>query len=57
MANISMLLSFKENEKWLYDEICKHSNKSGFIKDILILYFKKEEVKTTKKMEIDILDL
>jgi hypothetical protein len=50
---MSMLLSFKENEKWLYDEICKHSNKSGFIKDILAEKLKPEEKKEDKKLEIE----
>jgi hypothetical protein len=29
------MLTFKTNEKWLYDEIVKHSGKGNWIKDIL----------------------
>jgi hypothetical protein len=31
----SITLTFKGEEDWLYDEICKHSSRVGFIKDIL----------------------
>lgn len=30
-----MNLTFKQSEEWLYHEIVSHSNKSGFVKDIL----------------------
>jgi Na+-transporting NADH:ubiquinone oxidoreductase subunit NqrA len=46
-------LTFKNNreEQELYDWICKHSNKSGFIKDILSQYKQKEESKDKKVMK------
>lgn len=32
---MKIIITFKEKEKPIYDEICKHSSKTGFIKDIL----------------------
>jgi hypothetical protein len=33
---LTVTISFKDEEKWLYDEIRRHSGKSTWIKDILI---------------------
>lgn len=46
-------LTFKNNkeEQELYDWICSHSNKSGFIKDILSQHKQKEESKSKKVMK------
>ena len=32
---MQITLTFKDDEKWLYEEICTHSSKVGYIKDIL----------------------
>lgn len=41
MAKQMMLtLTFKDSEKWIYDEICKHSSKGGWVKDILAEHIK-----------------
>lgn len=36
-------LTFKESEKHLWDEINRHHSKSGFIKDALAEYTKKQK--------------
>ena len=41
-------VTFKDSEKWIYDEIMKHSSKGGFIKDILA-----EHLRDTKKEKIE----
>lgn len=41
-------VSFRQSEKYLYDEIVKHSNYSAYIKDILKLYIKPPDEKTAK---------
>ena len=41
-------VTFKDSEKWIYDEVMKHSSKGGFIKDILA-----EHLKDTKKVKIE----
>ena len=33
-------ISFKTNELWIYDEICKHSGKGKWCKSILSKYLK-----------------
>jgi hypothetical protein len=35
-------LSFKKNEEWLYDEICKHSGKCAWVKDIVAEYIRNQ---------------
>ena len=35
-----LTLSFKEDERWLFEEICKHSSKGGWIKDVLTDYLR-----------------
>ncbi|MEG0944408.1 MAG: hypothetical protein RSD74_02220 [Angelakisella sp.] len=32
---IRLVLSFKQSEKWIYDEICRHSGKGNWVKDVL----------------------
>jgi len=34
-ARLKMMLTFKQSEKWIYDEIMKHSGKGNYVKDIL----------------------
>ena len=46
-------LTFKEDERWLYEEICKHSSKGGFIKDILKQYLQPEKKKEESKSSLD----
>ena len=41
-------VTFKDSEKWIYDEVMKHSSKGGFIKDILA-----EHLRDTKKVKIE----
>lgn len=49
MAKQMMLtLTFKDNEKWIYDEICKHSSKGGWVKDILADHIKNNIPQETK---------
>jgi hypothetical protein len=40
---MKMQLTFKESEKHLWDEIQKHHSKSGYIKDALAEYMKKDK--------------
>jgi hypothetical protein len=40
---LKMMLTFKQSEQWLYDEIQKHSGKGNWIKDIIADYLKKQE--------------
>lgn len=49
----SINLTFKSNteELELYEWICKHANKSGFIKDILFEAKRKEEKSSNKVMK------
>lgn len=41
-------VTFKDSEKWIYDEVMKHSSKGGFIKDILA-----EHLRDSKKEKIE----
>lgn len=34
-SDLSIKITFTEKERWLYDIVCSHSSKSGYIKDIL----------------------
>ena len=36
-------ISFKEDERWLYEELKSHSSRSGYIKDILKNHIKNEK--------------
>jgi flagellar basal body-associated protein FliL len=36
--SLKILLTFKQSEKYLYDEIQKHSGKGNWVKDILREY-------------------
>lgn len=60
MAKQMMLtLTFKDSEKWIYEEICKHSAKGGWVKDILADYIRNQEnpsqpKKESQKQEIDV---
>lgn len=40
-------VSFRQQEKYLYDEIMRHSNYSAFVKDILKLYIKPPDEQMT----------
>lgn len=46
-------LTFKKEEKWLYDKIMEKSGRGTFIKDILKMYFNgqlsSEEIATTSQ--------
>jgi hypothetical protein len=33
--NMAVRVTFTEKERWLYEIVCSHSCKSGFIKDVL----------------------
>ena len=41
-------VTFKDSEKWIYDEVMKHSSKGGFIKDVLA-----EHLRDAKKEKIE----
>ena len=43
---MKITISFKPNEIWLYNEICKHSGKSNWVKDILADYLKDGSIST-----------
>ena len=57
-----LTLTFKDSEKWIYDEICSHSSKGGFIKDVLAEYIKnmnsqadqpkKEDIETKSNIDV-----
>ncbi len=49
----SINLTFKSNieELELYEWVCKHTQKSGFIKDILLEAKRKEEKSSSKVMK------
>lgn len=36
-------LSFKEEERWIYEECMKHSSKAGWIKDVLVKEIQREK--------------
>lgn len=40
---LRITITFKPNEKWIYDEIKKHSGYSNWVKDILAEYIRKEK--------------
>lgn len=40
---MKLQLTFKETEKHLWDEINRHHSKSGFIKDVLAEYLRKQK--------------
>ena len=51
-------LSFKESEKWMMEEISKHSSKAGFIKDVLRQYLQGgEKEKPQEKPQMPIIDI
>lgn len=35
---MKITISFKANELWIYDAVCKHSGKGNWIKDVLAEY-------------------
>lgn len=41
-------VTFKDSEKWIYDEVMKHSSKGGFIKDVLA-----EHLRNTKRESVE----
>jgi hypothetical protein len=47
-----LTLTFKESERYIYDEICNHSAKGGWVKDVLAEYIKNNNNTPTKK-EVD----
>lgn len=40
---LKVIVTFKRTEKWIYDEIQKHSGKGNWIKDILANYIKQNQ--------------
>ena len=38
-----VMLTFKQDELWLYEDICSHTSKSAYIKDILKQHIKKPQ--------------
>ena len=40
-------VTFKDSEKWIYDEVVRHSSKGGFIKDVLAEHIRNGERKQT----------
>lgn len=36
----TLTLSFKDDEMWIYQEICKHSGKGTWVKDVLKEYLR-----------------
>ena len=38
-----LTLTFKENERYIYDEICRHSGKGGWVKDVLADHIKNQK--------------
>lgn len=40
---MQILITFKRSEAWLFYEISKHSNKSGFVKDAVVEYIGKKK--------------
>lgn len=52
MAKQMMLtLTFKDSEKWIYEEICKHSAKGGWVKDILAEHIRNQENPSQQRQE------
>lgn len=43
MSKLQQLITFKKEEKYLYDEIQKHSGKGNWVKDILADYIRNKE--------------
>lgn len=41
--SLNVLITFKQDERWLYDEICRHSSKGGWVKDVLKEYLQSQE--------------
>lgn len=35
-------ISFKESERYIYEEICKHSGKGAWVKDVLAEHIKNQ---------------
>lgn len=53
-----MMLTFKQSEKWMYDEIMKHSGKSNYVKDILAQHLQQpQQLNTQPKRKVTINDL
>lgn len=40
---MQILITFKRSEAWLYNEIQRHSNKSGFVKDAVVEHLEKNK--------------
>ena len=45
---MKVLLTFKQSEKWLYDEICSHSAKGNWVKDVLIKHLEQQQKKPSE---------
>jgi hypothetical protein len=46
-SSLVIRVSFRQHEKYLYDEIMRHSNYSAFVKDILKLYIRPPDEQMT----------
>lgn len=42
-TTMSMNLTFKKEEEWLWKRLCQKSSKSAFVKDVLKEHFKRED--------------
>lgn len=42
-------VTFKDSERWIYDEVMKHSSKGGFIKDVLAEYLRNTKKESVEK--------
>ena len=52
---LDILITFKSDERWLYDEICSHSSKGGWVKDVLKAYLKAKNIEPpTSQMDTSI---
>lgn len=45
---LNVVITFKSDERWLYDIICSHSSKGGWVKDILKEYLNQDHNATDR---------
>lgn len=48
---MKLLLTFKTTEKDLYDEVCSHSGKGNYIKDLIRKDLEQKGSKSTKEIQ------
>ncbi|MCE5214360.1 MAG: hypothetical protein LLF83_06525 [Methanobacterium sp.] len=53
---VTLTLSFRDDELWIYEEICRHSAKGGWVKDVLADHIRGQTTLRTKEKVVNQLE-